>query len=379
MQEKSIQGIGEKQCCGCGACRQVCPQGCIDRVENQRGFILPSVDESKCVNCGLCRKVCPEINIPEKSSTLSAYIAKTAEFEIQKQSTSGGIFTLLAEEVLKHNGVVYGCSWTDDLKAIHVRVDSSKGLAGLRQSKYIQSDTDNTFGEAKKDLKAGRTVLYCGTGCQLVGLRNVVGDNDGLILVEVACHGVPSPGLFREYIKWIEKNSGKNVASYQFRNRKKHKKGEHYQLRVKYVDGSEEYRYSSFDPYYASFIAGKTLRETCYTCKYKGKERVGDILLADFWGAEKEHPRFESADGASAVVILSPKAQKLFDGIKSRIVYADSSWDKVIAHNRSLIEQAGRNHPYEKIDIEALKPKVTVKTLIKVYTPEKIKYLLKRI
>ena len=263
MHEKSVLGIGEEQCCGCGACNQVCPQGCIDRAENQRGFILPSVDANKCINCGLCRKVCPECNVSDKNSIGSAYIAKAAEFDIQKKSTSGGIFSLLAEEVLKNNGIVYGCAWTDDLIARHIRVESIEGLAGLRQSKYVQSDTADTFREAQKDLQAGRIVLYCGTGCQLAGLKNVVGDNNQLILVEVACHGVPSTGLFREYIKWIKEKSGKQVASYQFRNRKKHKKGEHYQLRIKFADGSEEYRYSAFDPYYASFIAGRTLRKTC--------------------------------------------------------------------------------------------------------------------
>lgn len=382
MQEKSVTGIGENQCCGCGACRQVCPKQCISEAENQRGFRLPVVDSSKCISCGLCRRVCPEINTPNKNSIMSSYIARAAKIEIQNKSTSGGVFSLLAEAVLDNGGVVFGCAWTDDLRAHHIRIEDKEELSKLQQSKYVQSDTEETFSTVKDILRAGRIVLYSGTGCQLAGLKNVLGDNDHLILVEVACHGVPSPGLFREYIRWFEEKRGKNITGYQFRNRKKHKKGEHYQLRVDYSNGSKEYIYSCFDPYYASFLSGRTLRETCYDCKYKGDNRVGDILLADYWGCEKEHSKFDATQGASAIVCTSSKGLKLIQAIESGLNIQVSDWNKVVAHNKSLVESA-QCSPHKRLidahDIDGLKPKVSIKSLISIYTPEKIKYLIKRI
>ncbi|MDE5753723.1 MAG: Coenzyme F420 hydrogenase/dehydrogenase, beta subunit C-terminal domain [Oscillospiraceae bacterium] len=375
--QNHLHDMDEENCCGCGACLQICPQSCISSAENKRGFAIPVIDAEKCVNCGLCKKVCPWQSILRKNQVIESYIAKAAQESVQKKCTSGGIFNLLAEEILKNGGVVYGCEWTDELLVHHVRVDRVENLPGLLQSKYVQSDTERTFIEVKKDLNANRFVLYSGTACQLAGLKNFVGEHENLILVEVACHGVPSPGLFREYIHWIEEKTQKNVVGFQFRNRKKHKKGEHYQLRINYSDGTEEFRYAAFDPYYASFISGQTLRGVCYDCIYKGKDRVGDILLADFWGAEKEHPEFHAENGASAVVILSSKGKEVFE--KINVTCKPSSWEKVTAHNRSLIEGAEKTDFYQTIDINRFIPKVTAKTLLKVYMPEKIKYLLKRL
>lgn len=376
----NILGVDEKHCCGCGACSQSCPQKCISKFENSRGFVLPAVDEKLCVNCGLCRKVCPELSGALTNNISICYIAKAKDAGVQNMSTSGGIFSILAEHILKNGGTVYGCAWNEKLLTHHIRIDNIDSIQKLRQSKYVQSDTEQTFIQVKQDLSEGRTVLYSGTGCQLAGIKNVIGDANNLILVEVACHGVPSPGLFREYIRTIEYKTGKNITGYKFRNRKKHIKGEHYQLNISYSDGTDEYRYSALDPYYASFISGKTLRETCYDCKYKGDDRVGDILLCDFWGCEKEHPQFKSEFGASAVVLTSNKGIVLFESVKSCLVYEKSSWNKVKAHNSSLTDSAHCEEKYKDImNINDLKPKINLKTLVKIYMPESIKRLIKRL
>ena len=375
----NISGVLEKNCCGCGACYQKCPKECITMKMNERGFLVPRVDEQLCVNCGLCRGVCPEINEVVKNSIIDCFIAKAKEDSILIKSTSGGVFSLLANRIIHSGGVVYGCAWSKDLLTHHVRIDSVNDVRKIRQSKYVQSDTEQTFSEVNKDLKDDKRVLFCGTPCQLAGLKRFIGNDNRLILVELACHGVPSPGFFQEYIKWIEKNEKKKVKGYSFRNRHRHKKGEHYQLKIIYMDDSYEYRFSKLDPYYSAFISGKTLRETCYNCKYKTKKRVGDILLADYWGCEKEHPSFNGVRGASAVICVSEKGVNLLQEIKEELYIQKSTWEKIIAHNVSLITSTSPKQQAKSFVIEELIPKATIKDYISIYMPERMKYFIKRI
>ncbi len=327
----------------------------------------------------MCCNVCPEINDVEKNSIKKCFIAKAKDEGTVLQSTSGGVFSLLANKTIRSGGVVYGCAWDRELLTHHVRIESENKIGYLRQSKYVQSNTEHTFYEVKKDLADGRRVLYSGTACQLAGIKMFIGNDDGLILVELACHGVPSPGLFQEYIKWIESKKKKKVKEYSFRNRYKHKKGEHYQLRIKYEDGTDEYRYSKLDPYYSAFLSGKSLRETCYNCKYKANKRIGDLLLADFWGWEKEHSKFHGERGASAVICASEKGTQFLEEIKGDLDIQKSTWEKIIAHNVSLITSVSRKQQIKSFVIEELIPKVTIKDIASIYMPERIKYFIKKI
>ena len=382
MNALNIKEVTEECCSGCGACKQKCPKKCISMVENKRGFLIPTVDGDSCIRCGICMNVCPEKKDSDKCLVQECYIAKARDSSIQLRSTSGGVFSLIAERVIEKGGVVYGCAWTNDLLTRQKRITTINEIEQLRQSKYVQSDTEETFAEVKRDLDSGKTVLYSGTGCQLAGLKNYVGVNhEDLILVEMACHGVPSPGLFGEYIKRIERETGKQIKGYTFRNRNKHKKGEHYQLKICFENGSEEYRYSDIDPYYSLFISGRSLRETCYSCRYKGERRVGDILLADFWGCEKEHHKFNGSQGASAVACVTTKGVRLLQEIEDDLDIEPSSWGRVTAHNNSLMDSAScqsQDKLMDKMEIEDFHVKMTLKKWIKIYTPERIKYYIKR-
>lgn len=382
----SILGITEKNCCGCGACYQSCPKKCITMKENDRGFLVPVVDEDKCVNCGKCISVCTEISTPNFYPVKKAFAAVAKSMSTVKTSTSGGVFGVLAEEVLVNKGVVYGCSWNNKLTAKHNRIDSINDLHLIQQSKYVQSNTDNTFVSVKKDLTDDKTVLYAGTACQISGLRKYLGkEYENLITLEVACHGVPSPGLFRKYIEYIECTSGKEVKDFRFRNKEKHRKGEHYKFCVTFSDGSLKYNLSNEDVYYGSFLSGKTLRETCYSCKYKKQDRVADFMLSDYWGIEKEHKDFPAENGASAIFVCSDKAEKLLSNVKDKLIFQESSVEKVISHNHSLVESAKieEDKKFKSINddklFESLKPPFSIKRKIKNMVPERLKYFLKKL
>ena len=382
----NIGNVEEKDCCGCGACYQVCPKRCISMEENERGFLTPKVNNDFCVECGLCKKICPERNAVSKGKITDTYAAVSKDKNLLLKSTSGGIFALLSSSVLRKGGVVFGCAWSNELEVQYIMITDEQQLKKLQGSKYVQSNTLHTFREAKERLENGQFVLYSGTGCQLAGLKRYLGkEYEKLLLVEVACHGVPSPGLFRQYILYQEIKNEKRVKAFTFRNRKLHKKGEHYQLKIEFDDGTSKYCFSYLDPYYSSFISAKTLRKTCYSCKYRGEERVSDILLADFWGIEKEHPSFPGRYGASAVMIYTEKGAELFDAISDQIIVAQSDIKKVVAHNNSLLYSANGELMQEinlnNLDkdrlMKSLKPKTTPKTVLKIIIPEKIKYILK--
>lgn len=384
----NVNYISEENCCGCGACYQICPKKSIRMEENIRGFLVPVVNQEICINCGACLKVCPEKVEPQLNTVKKSYAAIAKKKDMLIASTSGGIFGTLAELVILESGCVYGCAWDDDLNARHKRVERMEDLKDIQKSKYVQSDTNTSFIDVRNDLKQGRKVLYCGTACQIAGLKKFLnGNEDQLITIEVACHGVPSPGLFQKYIMWRSKQENRRVVEMQFRNKEKHKKGEHYMFFLKYENGEKAYYLSNEDPYYGSFLEGRTLRETCYHCKYKERKRVADILLGDFWGIEKEHRSFPAQYGASAVVITSEKGEKLFNMARDKLRVEDSEFEKIIAHNTSIVScsNCDSKRRLKSIDsipdvlFETLKPRFSIKKRIKSLIPENVKYLLKRI
>lgn len=384
---KNISNITELYCCGCEACLQKCPKDCITMVQNERGFFIPKINSHLCIQCGLCSKTCPELESPKLYPVLVSYVATVNNLTELKLSTSGGVFGALSEYILSKKGIVYGCAWDNKLSVHHVRIDKLENLNTIRQSKYIQSRIENSFINTKKDLECGLPVLYSGTACQIAGLRKFLGtEYKNLITVEVACHGVPSPGLFEKYIIWQELKQNHKIVEFQFRNKEKHKKGEHFMFWMKFQNGRKKYGFSSNDPYYGSFLEGRTLRETCYHCKYKKQERVADFLLGDYWGVEKEHPLFPSQYGASAVVITTQKANNIFNEIHNQLITEDTTFNKITKHNHSIIsvtkciEQDKLKTINCDVEIlfERLKPAFNLSKTIKNLIPENLKTIIKR-
>ena len=381
------------KCTGCRMCVQICPVKAIDMKENEEGFFEPIINKEKCIKCGLCFKRCPQLNdvkVGKKINIHKVFAMKNKNTEEQKNSSSGGVFSVLARYVLENNGAVYGACFDEKLKLEHIRIDKQENLYKLRGSKYLQSNTKNTFELVKNDLNKGVKVLYVGTPCQIAGLKNYLGkDYEELLLVDLVCHGVPSQKLFDKYLTWLKKKNNSSIIEYEFRSKEKKSWG--LNLKVKFESGKERYIPANLDPYYKSFLNGSTYRECCYNCKYAKIERVGDITIADYWGIEKEHPDFYDKNGVSAVIINTNAGFKAFENIKDKVEYRDTEIEKIIAKNKNLqeptIRNSIRNNAYKDIDRKKfinyskknLKFKKDIKDIIKNLIPIKIKKKIKKI
>ena len=389
---ENISSISKDKCTGCGMCLQICPVNAIKMVANKEGFLEPKINKNKCTNCGLCYKKCPavnKINIKRLDKPI-VYAAKTTDDKLLKNSSSGGIFSIIAKYVLTNQGTVYGCAFDSELKANHIKITKEEDLSKLRGSKYVQSDTKNTFKEVKKDLSLKKLVLYSGTPCQIAGLVKFLGKNyDNLILVDFVCHGVPSQKLFQKYIKYLEDKQKSKLIYYSFRNKEKTMWGN--SIKMEFENGKKKYLPAALDPFYRSYIDGVISRECCYNCKYSSDKRYSDITLMDYWGIEKEHPDFFDANGVSAVMINTKNGQDVFDSIdKSCMEYIGSSIDKVKKRNIHLSAPVKkhplREHVYDDIDKkdfelyikDNLRFSFRTRDVVSYMLPVKVKLLLKK-
>lgn len=345
------------KCTGCETCKNVCPVKAIGMIENDEGFLEPVVDYKKCVDCGLCSKKCPQLNDIEvkRSDSPIAYAVKNKNLNEQLKSSSGGAFSVLANEVLEKKGTIYGAAFDENLKLEHVRVDNCKELSKLRGSKYVQSKLENVYENIKRDLKEGKFVLFVGTPCQVAGIKSYFENQyENLLLIDLVCHGVPSQKLFSKYIKWLENKNKSTVEIYEFRNKEKNKWGWTSKIKVKFKNGKEKYISAKLDPYYKSFGNETTYREVCYDCKYSNINRMGDITIGDYWGIEKIHPEFYDENGVSAVIVNTEKGKKFFSTVKNKIEYIETDIEKIKIKNNNLKEptkrKVDRNCIYDGID-----------------------------
>ena len=276
-----------ENCTGCSACINACGADALSMQNGSDGFLVPYLDKAKCIDCGLCYKVCPSVrqNMISREHPKSCY-AVCADDNLRKESSSGGVFSLLAHEVLTQGGIVYGAAFDDKFVLTHVRVSNLESLEPLRKSKYLQSDVGLMFRSCKKDLESGKTVLFVGTPCQIGGLKSFLGEGftSNLILVDLICHGVPSQHSFDKYVQEIQ-GTGK-FCGIDFRD-KKNGWGGAYLVKTD-VDGCVTYATDDKDFFLSSFFANINLRNSCYSCTYADAERVGDITIGDFWGVPQE-------------------------------------------------------------------------------------------
>lgn len=378
-----------KSCCGCSGCEQICPKKCITIQPDSEGFLYPVVDESKCVDCGLCVRHCPIMTDAKRCDEPKVYAAKYKDCTSAFKSTSGGLFIPLAKEVLAKGGVVFGCAYDENLVARHIAVSNESELYKLQSSKYVQSDTRGIYKQVKTLLADDKYVLFSGTGCQVAGLKTFLNkDCEKLLTVDIVCHGVPSPALFKNYVDYMGRKLGGKLTSYNFRS--KEKRG--WDLYYKAENGKKSKSdYGFFDPYYSAFLYCKTYRESCYECKFANKNRVGDISLADFWGIQKFHPDFYDENGVSLVLVNTEKGKDYFDLIKDRLEIIESDYEKASAMNSNLVVASERPacrdtiyDGFDGLDFDSyvktkLAFKVNPKTKIKKMIPLGVKRVLKKL
>lgn len=344
MENKTISIIGER-CCGCTVCAEKCPKKAIVFQVSNEGFLYPTIDESKCTNCGMCLKVCP-INSPIVNAREAqvGYATWVRDEEVLLRSSSGGLFYPLAELIISQNGYVCGCINDERCLPMHIISNKLDDVLKMQGSKYVESFLGNIFSQVKEKLDSGVQVLFTGTPCQIAGLRKYLCVSyDGLICVDLICHGVPSRLLFQEYLQWQEKRYGGKVEAYHFRSKNKHDWSLTYRMKI--VKGKKMKiveHMASLDPYYYGFLQGMTYRESCYHCPYSCLERIGDITIGDFWGIEKVDPQLNNSGGVSAVIINTSKGEMLFRQIKDLLAYQEISVLDIQKHNGNLISPTKR-------------------------------------
>ncbi|MGI6279790.1 MAG: Coenzyme F420 hydrogenase/dehydrogenase, beta subunit C-terminal domain [Acutalibacteraceae bacterium] len=336
--------ISEKsRCCGCTCCAGVCPEECIHMHFCDEGFQYPKTDTEKCINCGLCEKVCPIINPQLKIDRFempTAYAAIINDEPLRLESSSGGVFTLLAFHVINKDGVVFGAAFSDDFQTVsHIAVESVDKLERLRGSKYVQSSIDSAYGQAKEYLDAGRMVLFTGTPCQIAGLYAYLGqDYDNLITQDVVCHGVPSPHIWAEYVKLREKKAKSKTRNVSFRHKKHGWK--YFDMRFEFTNGTEYIKTVSEDMYMRGFLDNIYLRPSCYDCSFKSIPKHSDITLADFWGIWDLIPEMFDDKGTSLVLLNSDKGKALFEQIQSKLVFRHVDCMQAVQFNSAATKSA---------------------------------------
>ena len=305
-----------EKCTGCGACLQRCPQKCIEWTLGEFGFKYPKADENKCVNCGLCDKACPIGRLPAELENQAVFALVNKDKSILMNSTSGGAFSALAKAVFEDGGVVYGCEMGPEFQVRHAKATSKDELHRFRGSKYVQSDTDNTYNLVKNDLKEGIKVLYSGTPCQIAGLLGFLGKQyDNLTTIDIVCHGVASQLYFDKFIEYIkEKKPG--LTRIEFRN----KKFVGWSCSGLLTTNGKDYPFYNHEYYYYSyFLSGEIYRKSCYTCPYANLNRIGDLTLGDFWGVEGLNIGMDVSNGCSLVSVNTNKGKNLIESLGSQI------------------------------------------------------------
>ncbi len=306
----------KKDCCGCSACVSKCPAKCIELKEDEEGFLYPEVNKVLCMDCSLCEKVCPTISgeFENDRRPLASYIAYAEDLSVRLESSSGGLFSLFAENIIVNGGIVFGAAFDSDWTVRHTAVDLKNELNRLRGSKYMQSRIENTYKEAEKFLKSGRKVLFSGTACQVAGLKTYLGkDYENLYTIDVLCHGVPSQRVWKLYLEEQEKRNDSHVKMVSFRW--KNTGWKNYSLKLDFMNETSYSCVYNKDSYMRLFLSDICLRPSCYRCHFKGLCRPSDVTLGDCWGIENHSPEMDDDKGVSVILIHTEKGKTMREAI----------------------------------------------------------------
>ena len=362
MQDKDKRLCSKDVCTGCFACKQICAKEAI-RIKEDKGFLYPEIDVSLCVDCGLCTKACPVLNkqieadAPDHHESTS-YAIWNRNVDDRISSSSGGVFSALADKTLQEGGVVYGAAWDENMQLRHIGIDDSHKLDTLRRSKYVQSNTDGTFKDVKLQLKAGKKVLFCGTPCQVAGLKSFLGykENKSLITVGVVCHGVPSQKSFNSYLNEIEAKQKIKIFDCNFRSKEygwrtglnllvHGKNGEGKVVRISQIGAK--------NVFFRSFLKQYFLRDSCYNCPFKGKENGfnADIMLSDAWSlwSNVSWREVDFSKGISSVATYTDKGRDYLKQCADKMVILERPYSEYASNSglRSARKPGNNDQAFE--------------------------------
>lgn len=302
---------------------------------DEEGFLYPYIEQEKCINCGLCEKACPEQNVqPEKrnDNPLACFAATAKDMQVRLQSSSGGVFSLLAKAILDRGGVVFGARFDNDFLAFHSYTETEEGLPPFRGSKYVQSDLRGVYSQVQAFLKEERPVLFTGTPCQVAGLRSFLHnrEDENLYLVSIVCHGAPSPRIWKDYLDSI--TQGASPTSVNMRDKSN---GWNQYRMVVQKDGLDVLNVNATDTtYMKAFLSNLTLRPSCYSCQFRGNHG-SDLTLGDYWGIESVHPEMTDNKGTSLVLVYTKKGRQLLE--RTDLNLRESRYEDVLKGNPSII------------------------------------------
>lgn len=316
----------KENCCGCSACKNICPKHCITMVEDELGFLYPEINEQSCIHCGLCQKVCKFVHEKKKNESVLVYASKNKNQNTHERSSSGGLFIPFSDTILNQNGIVYGAQFDSDFRVIHGRADNESKRNQFVGSKYVQSDMGTIFTQVEEDLKENRKVLFTGTACQVHGLLSYLEQRkckmEQLFTIDIICHGVPSPKMWKEFLQDMQKEQKIKQITFTCKDIKNELKG----FKCTYANGNEVLKGFYQTSYGKLFLNNYNLRESCFQCRYASvSNRYADITLGDFWGLEKSMPDFVDSKGISLVLVHTEKGRKLFEQIESEVEYRESN------------------------------------------------------
>lgn len=362
----------KEDCVGCNACVQRCPKSCISMHEDEQGFPYPKVDPSLCIDCHLCEKVCPVINQTEPRKPLQTYAAKNKDLEVRRKSSSGGIFYAIAESIINEGGVVFGAKFSADWEVVHAHAETLEGIKAFQGSKYVQSRIGQTFAQVEQFLKSGRKVMFTGTPCQIAGLKRFLRKeyDDQLLTVDVVCHGVPSPLVWRDYLHYITRpqgeSAGKNtdfqstlqdikireISRISFRDKRisweKYGFSVHTVARqgdqnsdfqsTKSQSEEQELLFETLDKnlFMQGFLKDLYLRPSCYECPAKCGKSHSDLTLADFWGISTTQPDDYDHAGVSLVLANTPVGLATLQKVDGSLQINPADYAAALAGNPSI-------------------------------------------
>ncbi len=320
--------VEKSKCSGCLACKEICPVGAIDVIEDEEGFQYPQINEKKCINCGKCRRLCAvkreKVDFQKKPITIIG--AKVKEEQERMTSRSGGAFMAMADYILKEKGIVYGCKLGRNLEVYHARATNKEEVNEFKGSKYVKSNLKNVYHEVKEDLRNHKKVLFSGTGCEIAGLKTALNEMDtkNLYTCDVICFGVPSPLIYQEYIRFMEEKEKDKIINIDFRDKSLgwSTHNETLVFRKKKVTA---------DSYAKLFGSCYALRPSCYHCQFTNMDRVSDITIGDFWGIDKENKEFNDERGVSIILVNTEKGTELLEHILDM-----TNW--ITVHNENYLQ-----------------------------------------
>lgn len=369
----------KEDCCGCGACTQICPKSCITIEEDSSGFSYPKVDTSNCIGCDLCVRACPFKKETPKVDPICASVARTKDDDYLQNSSSGGIFYELSKTIIDHGGVVFGAAFDESWTVRHTSAKTLDSLKPLLRSKYVQSSIGSTFLHIRDLLKQEKEVLFSGTPCQVAGLKSFLNhEYENLYCVDFYCHGVPSPLVWKKFLDQKFRSKGRNIVDINFRSKK------HgwflFEFCIQYIERKKHRWNEGRSEYnvYMKTLYGDYVRPSCFNCPFRDLHSCADVTLADAWNIVGSSHELNDDRGASLLLVNTPKGGKLCQAIN--VESYNCSLDEVYQGQeavRSGIQKPSKyDYFYKRVgecsDITKLINKVTREKGIKSY----IKYIL---